>query len=501
MGDGTADAALFVLMGSHLFDLPHVEPFRGSPIFMAEDVGLCTVVRHHKQKLVLFLSAMRSQRDALRAAGHEVEYHALEDPDGETPFLDRLTEAINRRQVRTLVHFEVEDRFFDSQLRECADRLSLKRVVVPSPMFLTDEGQRAEMLRGNKPPRMGDFYRAQRLRLGLLLDTDKSPLGGRWSFDEDNRRRLPAAHRPVAASAEPATAHTKTVSALVNRRFGQHPGTTDGFAWPTTREAAMRWLDDFIRVRLGSFGPYEDAISTRDPVLFHSRLTPLLNCGLLTPREVIDCAIARQRDVPLQSLEGFVRQVIGWREFVRGVDQLFGERQASANAWEHTRTLRACWWEGDTGVPPLDDLIAATRATGWAHHIQRLMVAGNIMTLTGVRPDEAHRWFMEMFVDSAEWVMGPNVYGMGICSDGGLFATKPYICGSNYLLKMSDYTRGEWCDGLDGLYWGFVERNRDRLIRNGRMLNTVRSLDRLDPARRDRIMKAGEALRERLTAA
>ena len=189
------------------------------------------------------------------------------------------------------------------------------------------------------------------------------------------------------------------------------------------------------------FGPYEDALSGRDPVLFHSVLSLMMNLGLITPAEIVERAVAHacEHGVPMNSLEGFVRQVIGWREFVRGVYHRFDEEQSSRNHWGHERKLKDCWFDGTTGLPPLDDAIAKARDLGWQHHIERLMVMGNLLTLTQVHPREAHRWFMEMFVDSSDWVMGPNVYGMGIFSDGGIFATKPYICGSNYLIKMSDH--------------------------------------------------------------
>jgi len=491
---------LLLLPGSHLFPLQWLRPARGVPVFMAEDVGLCTSVRHHQQKIVLFLSAMRSHRDRLRRAGYEVIYHELTEEDA-LSYTERLDRELTRRGVRELITFEIEDRSFDSQIEELCARRRVRRRILPSPMFMTRPEEFRALIGPRRSARMADFYRWQRLRTGILVEADGSPAGGRWSFDAENRKRLPAAVCIPPAPPARQTRHVLDVSRLVTERFGDHPGSVEGFCWPTTRAGALRWLDHFMEHRLPFFGPYEDAISSRSDVLFHSRLSPLLNCGLLTPREVVDRALARQPAVPLQSLEGFVRQVMGWREFVRGIDLVHGAKQAASNAWGHARRLRPCWWSGSTGVPPLDDLITAARRTGWAHHIQRLMVAGNIMTLCGVLPLDAWRWFMEMFVDSAEWVMGPNVFGMGICSDGGIFATKPYICGSNYLLKMSEYGRGPWCDALDGLYWGFIERNRGSLAQNPRMVQIVSSLTRITPSRRERIMNAGRALQDHLTIA
>ena len=260
------------------------------------------------------------------------------------------------------------------------------------------------------------------------------------------------------------------------------------------------WLDDFVVNRLEKFGPYEDAITTGSSTLYHSLLSPCMNIGLITPDEIIAHTLKHADEVPLQSLEGFVRQIIGWREFVRGVYREFGTHQESSNFWSHDRALTAAWYDGTTGIPPLDDAIHTAQRLGWTHHIPRLMVLGNLMTLCEVRPDSAHRWFMEMFVDSSEWVMGPNVYGMGLFSDGGVFATKPYICGSNYLRKMSDYGKGAWCDVVDGLYWRFIDKHRAFFEASPRLALMPRALDRLDPGRRSEIFAAAEAFIERVTA-
>jgi deoxyribodipyrimidine photolyase-related protein len=220
----------------------------------------------------------------------------------------------------------------------------------------------------------------------------------------------------------------------------------------------------------------------------------MMNIGLLVPSEVLDrvVGVAQTRDIPLQSLEGFVRQVMGWREFIRGIYQNYSAVQARTNYWSHTRQLTEHWYVGGTGIVPLDETIETTQRMGWCHHIPRLMVVANLMTLCEIEPKAAHRWFMEMYVDSASWVMGPNVYGMGIFSDGGIFATKPYICGSNYLLKMSNYSKGPWCDVVDGLYWRFIEKNRAFFAQNPRLALMPRALDRLSDARRDIIFPAAE---------
>ena len=268
----------------------------------------------------------------------------------------------------------------------------------------------------------------------------------------------------------------------------------------------MSWFEDFLETRFSLFGDYEDALSSRGPLLFHSVLSPMLNIGLLTPDEVVDAAVryAEQHDVPINSLEGFLRQIVGWREFVRGVYRHYSEDQEKENFWGHHRAMKPCWWDGTTGLRPLDDAIRKVVRYGWCHHIERLMVLCNLMNLCEIDPPEAHDWFLSMFVDASDWVMGPNVYGMGLMSDGGLFATKPYICGSNYILKMSDYHKPkpgdpDWCVVFDGLYWRFIDRHRAFFESNPRMSMTTRTLDRMDAGRRATIYSAADAFLEEVT--
>ena len=465
---------------------------------MAEDLGLCTYVRHHQQKIVLFLAAMRAYADELRAAGYDVRYVKL-DPGDTRRFEDKLLDELQAEGDTDCVHFEIEDRAMETRLADFAAQHALERIELRSPMFCCGREDFAAFARSGSRLVMGDFYRMQRRRLGILIDDDGQPAGGRWSFDTDNRRKLPRKVVPPGIPWIEPAGHVPDVVALVGRTFADHPGKAREFSWPTTRAEARAWLDDFIAHRLELFGPYEDAMTTRSSTVFHSVLSPYLNMGLLTPSEVIDRVLSAGDSIPLQSLEGFVRQVIGWREFVRGVYREYGERQEKANFWKHEREMTSAWRDGTTGIPPLDDAILTAERYGWTHHIPRLMVLANLMTLCEIRPRSAHRWFMEMFVDSSEWVMGPNVYGMGLFSDGGVVATKPYICGSNYLTKMSDYGKGPWCDIVDGLYWRFINRHRSYFAGNPRLALMPRGLDRLDAARRTRIFNAAEDFLERVT--
>lgn len=489
---------MLVILGNQLFPLEYLPPADSTQIFMAEDVGLCTYEKHHQQKIVLFLAAMRAYADALRAAGYDVHYLELDTADSR-PYEAKLAAALEVAVVTDLQHFEIEDKAMEQRLVAFATEQELVRKELPTPMFTCSREDFSNDLAGKSRPLMADFYKRQRRRLGILVDENGEPHGGRWSFDADNRKRLPRKVVPPEIPWPDRDGHVPDVIEIVEHAFSDHPGSASDFRWPTTRKQALRWLDDFIETRLAEFGPYEDAMTSRSDTVFHSLLSPYLNLGLLTPDEVIRKVEARAGDVALQSLEGFVRQVIGWREFIRGVYREFGETQEASNFWSHDRQLTDAWYDGSTGIPPLDETIRTAQRLGWTHHIPRLMVLGNMMTLCEIRPQSAHRWFMEMFIDSSEWVMGANVYGMGLFSDGGIFATKPYICGSNYLLKMSDYSKGPWCDTADGLYWRFINKHRDFFTGNPRLAFMPRALDRLDSDRRKRIFDAAETFIDQYT--
>lgn len=486
-------STLGIVLGTQLFTPPYFAAFGSSKVVMCEDRALCTYVRHHQHKLVLMLATMRSQADALRAAGFEVHYQSLDDP-ANSGFLPWVAEVARRTGADKLVHFDFAARHFERRLAALCAAEGFSRTVLPSPMFMNP----LELFDRHRDRRggilMARYYQQVRRQHQILLTADGRPEGGSWSYDADNRQRLPRSITPPAPRAAALDDHARACIELVQREFPDHPGSAAGFWIPTTRTGALTWLHDFLEQRLAQFGPYEDALSTRSEFLFHSALSPLMNIGLLTPAEVVDAVLqhAAQHAIPLNSLEGFLRQVIGWREFIRGVYERHGAAQRAGNFWAHHRRPGPAFYEATTGLPPLDDAIRLARDRAWNHHIQRLMVVGNIMTLTEIAPRAAYRWFMEMFADAYPWVMEPNVYGMALFSDGGTFATKPYVCGSNYWLKMSDYARGEWCDVVDGLYWRFIARQRDFFERNPRLKVILRSLDRMDSARREHIFAAAE---------
>jgi deoxyribodipyrimidine photolyase-related protein len=422
--------------------------------------------------------------------GYEIHYIKITDENQRgISFEDKLLAFLKSHPSADLHHFEIEDRFMDGRIAVMASKAGRKRLVLPSPMFLTSREEFKEYLASTKKPFMKTFYERRRKQLSILVNKDGSPVGGQWSFDADNRERLdPRIIIPTLPRPAPSP-HVAAVSDVVDKLFPDHPGRSSDFWLPVTTDGANVWLKDFLENRLHNFGRFEDAITPDHFALFHSVLSPVMNLGLLTPGQVVESTLAftKSSKVPFNSLEGFIRQVIGWREFVRGIYNFFA----------HKLRLGPAWYQAETGLPPLDDALRKSLQFGWAHHIERLMIISCVMLLSGVAPSEAYRWFMEMYVDSSDWVMVPNVMGMGQFSDGGIFATKPYVCGSNYILKMSSYKKGPWCDIWDGLYWKFVAEKSPFLTRNPRLSMMVASWKKMPVTRQKLLLKAADSFIEK----
>jgi deoxyribodipyrimidine photolyase-related protein len=470
-------AKVFLTFGNQLFHPDHLSGHRSAAIVLVEDPDICQRYRFHKQKLVFVLASMRNYAARLRELGYSVRYQPLQ---ADCSWHDSVRVAVAETGADTLCHFELESPGLTRAISGFAAREGLRLEVVRSPMFLNSVEDFAQFLE-EQGPGMQAYYRQQRRKHQVLITADGEPVGGRWSFDQDNRLKLPATLQPPDPGPVAQTRCVAEVMELVNRRFADHPGELEAFWLPTTHSQAADWLEEFLQHRFENFGAYEDALSERSVFIYHSGLAPLLNIGLLTPRQVLERVLeyAAMNNVPVNSIEGFVRQLIGWREFVRGIFHHYHEAMQSRNLWHADRALTPAWYQGTTGVVPLDQVIRKTVKYGWAHHIERLMVAANLMNLSGIAPSEVYRWFMEMFVDAYDWVMVPNVFGMGLTSDGGIFTSKPYICGSNYVLKMGDYQRGGWCDVMDGLLWRFVAAHETTLRANQRLAPMVANLPRV----------------------
>jgi len=443
-------------------------------VVLVEDPLFFTQYRFHRQKLILHRASMKRYAAGLLAAGARVHYVEAAELSDSGAVAARL--AGWKVQAARVV--DPCDDWLTRRLTAGLQARGIRLDRLDDPHFLTPAGEIEGFTAGKESLYFTDFYIAQRKRLGVLLDGGK-PVGGKWSFDADNRKKLPKTVVVPPTPAAPEDEFVREARAYVRGRFLDAPGDDEPFRYPTDHAAAAARLDEFVARRLDRFGDYEDAICADHDVLFHSVLTPVLNTGLLSPRQVIDAALARADRVPLNSLEGFVRQVIGWREFVRLVYLARGRGQRTRNFWGLTRDVPAAFYDGTTGIEPVDHVVRRVLRTGYCHHIERLMVLGNFLLLCDVRPDSVYRWFMELFVDAYDWVMVPNVYGMSQHADGGLMTTKPYVSGSNYVLKMSDFKKGPWCGVWDALYWRFVDRNTAFFAANPRTAMIAKLKDRL----------------------
>ena len=422
----------------------------------------------HKQKLWLHRVTMKRCEQDLRDQGFQVEYVEHED---EVDVLDRSLKEIAAGGSGGVVTMEPHDYLLRRRLERSCGRHDLRLRVLDTPMFLNSSEMNADYRSGKKRWFMADFYKHQRKRLDVLMD-DGEPSGGQWSFDADNRKKVP---KKMLGSipALPVTSRDsidEDARLHVAARYEGNPGSLETLFYPSSHESARQWLESFLEERFRLFGDYEDAMVRGENWLWHGVLTPMLNIGLLTPRQVLDAALkhGEEHDVPLNSLEGFVRQLIGWREFMRATYEDLGVQMRTSNHWEHERPMPASFYDGTTGIDPIDDVIGRTISTGYCHHIERLMVLGGFMFLCEIHPDHIYRWFMEMFVDSYDWVMVPNVYAMSQHADGGLITTKPYFSGSSYVRKMSNHSPGDWTAVWDGLYWRWIWNHHEELGRNPR---------------------------------
>ncbi len=450
----------------------------------------------HKQKLLLHRASMRAFESELNRRGYTTRY---------LPYRKGLTTIDNIRAlaedgIQNVTIAEPSDDVLSRRIQRACKSYGITLHIETSPMFMTPPDVRAAYMEERAHPLMADFYRRQRKRTGILMSSQGKPMGGTWSYDTDNRKRWPRdrAFPPVYSPR-----HGREVDRItnsINDEFPGHPGSTGHFDYPVTHDQARRALDHFLEHRLRDFGAYEDAISATGIHLNHSVLTPALNIGLLTPDQVIQRTLdyATGQDIPINSLEGFVRQVIGWREFMHMVYEHRGVEIRNRNFWNHERAMPRCFYDGTTGLPPVDIVIRRVLDHAYCHHIERLMILGNIMVLCRIHPDDVYRWFMELFIDAYDWVMVPNVYSMSQYADGGLITTKPYISGSNYIRKMSDIAKGEWCDTWDGLFWTFIDDHREFFAGNPRLSVMTMQLQNMDRDRLRRHRRAAETFIARM---
>ena len=480
-------------------------------LWMAEVEEESRHVWSSRPRTALFLAAMRHFRDARRAEGWRVEYVALDDPDNTQSLAGELQRAVKRLRPRRLVMTAAGDYRVAQAMTEAAATLGVPLEVREDGHFLCSTAEFAAHAEGRKQLRLEFFYRELRRRHRILLDEAGEPLGGQWNFDHDNRgsfgREGPPPDLPAPRRFAP-DAVTREVLRLVAARFPDHPGDLAAFDWPVTPADARLALDDFIAHRLSQFGRFQDAIWVGEPWLYHSRLAAAMNLKLLDPRTVIAAAEAAHREgrVDLPAAEGFIRQILGWREYVRGIYWREMPGYLERNVLEAQESLPKFYWTGQTEMACLRDALAQTLRFGYAHHIQRLMVTGLYALLLGVRPRAVHEWYLAVYVDAVEWVEAPNTIGMSQYADGGLMASKPYVATGKYIQRMSnacagcrfrpDESTGDSACPFTTLYWDFLLRHEPRLKRNQRMALQVKNLARLNATQREAVRERADAIRQ-----
>jgi deoxyribodipyrimidine photolyase-related protein len=450
---------------------------KGRSVFMIEDALFFNQYAFHLKKVFLHRASMHAYAEALRTKGYTVEYLFAKEKGN---VLEAFFRDCKKLKCRLLHIVDPVDYLLRRRLDRFAMCTGIKIKYYDSPNFLNTLEELNSYFNGRKKYFLTDFYIDQRKKRDIMMK-GSLPQGGKWTFDTENRKKLP---RGIQIPTLKKVSGQKEMDALrsgISREFKSHYGVLQDFEYPITHQAAKGVLNDFLENRLSLYGTYQDAIHDSQSILYHSWITPAFNIGLLDPSTVVESVISHgnTHKIELNHLEGFVRQVIGWREFIRAVYEREGVRQRTTNFWNFKNPMPSVFWTGDTGLPPVDNVIKRLMETGYSNHIERLMILGNIMCLCEIDPDEVYRWFMTLYIDAYDWVMVPNVYGMSQFADGGLMSTKPYISGSNYISKMSHYQKGDWCATWDGLFWRFMHRHRKFFQGNPRLSMLLGTWDRM----------------------
>ncbi len=491
-----------------LADLDHERDI----VLMVEVHDETVYVPHHKQKIAFILSAMRHFAQELRDQGVNVDYVNLDAEQNAGSFGGELKRAITRHSPDRIVVTEPGEWRVWQMMQDWREECGVPFEIREDDRFICSRAEFAAWAQGRKSYRMEFFYREMRRKTGFLMTDDGEPEGGAWNFDAENRKKLPAKIDVPKATAFQPDEITKEVIELVSRRFDNHFGDLDGFAWAVTRKDARTALTRFINERLENYGDYQDAMKRDEPFLFHAVIAPYLNAGLLTADEVCRAVEKAYRAgrAPLNAVEGFIRQVIGWREYVRGIYWLQMPGYADTNALGANRKLPDFYWSANTEMACLRACVEETRDNAYAHHIQRLMVLGNFALLAGITPREVQEWYLLVYADAYEWVELPNVHGMVLFADGGMLASKPYAASGAYIDRMSDYCKGcaydvraktgEKACPFNYLYWNFLIENEERLSGNPRMGMPYRNLARMSAERRKEIVADAQRFLEEVGA-
>ncbi|MFN5417437.1 MAG: cryptochrome/photolyase family protein [Flavobacteriia bacterium] len=466
--------AFLIFPHTLFYDQTHYE--NCNSLFIIEEYLFFRQYAFHKQKLVFHRATMKYFASWVE---NFVSVKYIESLENDLHIKNVLI-SIKNQGFKSIKTFEPEDEWLKKRIIKACTSLNLEINIIESPLFINSLQENENYRESHKNYFQTEFYIHQRKTKNILLEFDKKPSGGKWSFDAENRKKIPKEH--VIPNRKETIENEFVLEAknYVSTYFQNNPGTITDFQYAVTPEEAELKMKEFFKTYFDFFGTFEDAILQKESKIYHSILSPYLNTGILSPLKVLNEAIdfASKNNIPINSLEGFVRQILGWREFIRYVYSFENVKQRTTNFWGFKRKIPASFYTGETGILPLDDCIKKNLSSAYNHHIERLMIIGNFMLLCEFDPDEVYRWFMEMYIDSYDWVMVPNVYAMSQFADGGTMTTKPYISGSNYIIKMSDYSKGPWSEIWDALFWRFLIRYKVVFQSNIRMKMLISTYDK-----------------------
>lgn len=467
-------------------------------VYLIEETLFFNQYKFHKQKLTFHRASMKFYESFLLMKGIEVGYIEAKDERSD------IRQFIKSCDAKEVAFIDPVDNYLSRRLKDSCIARGILLKESDSPAFINTQKDLSIFFKPSKKRFFQtEFYKLERKRLNLLMDSEGEPMGGKWTFDSENRKKYPVKKVPPSLVFPDKNSFFEAATDYVNTNFAKNYGKQGRSPfYPTDFKSAKSWLKQFLENRFPEFGDYEDAIVSSERILNHSVLSPLINVGLLTPDYVIGEIVryAEFNEIAINNTEGIVRQIIGWREFIRGIYEVKGTEERTKNFWGFTRKIPDSFYDGTTGIEPVDNCIKKLLDSGYSHHIERLMVLGNFMLLCEIDPNEVYRWFMELYIDAYDWVMVPNVYGMSQFADGGLMSTKPYISGSNYLMKMGDYKKGAWQQTWDALFWRFMHVHRDFFLANPRLGMLVRTFDKMSDEKRSTHLSLAERFIEKLDA-
>ena len=451
---------------------------KSAKVFLIEETLFFSQYPFHKQKILFHRSSMQFYFNYLVTNGFDVEYVNNHDDISDVRLLIKHLVSSEYENFKMI---NPDDNYLFNRINKSAKKLNVSIEIFDNPQFLNTILELDSFFKNReKKIFQTSFYITQRKKMKILLNEDDKPVGDKWSFDTDNRKKYPKGKIAPKINFPSKDSIYIEAEKYVNKYFDNNYGNiNEQINYPCTHTSAKEWLEQFIKFRFKEFGDYEDAVMVDETFLNHSVLSPMLNIGLITPNEVISEVLKHKNDIPINSLEGFIRQIIGWREFIRGVYQYKGVQQRNSNFFDFKRKMPKSFYNGSTGVFPFDNCIKKVLQNAYSNHIERLMILGNFMLLCEINPNDIYKWFMELYVDAYDWVMVPNIYGMSQFSDGGLMSSKPYISSSNYIKKMSNYKNGPWAVIWDALYWRFIDKQRQKLAKNIRMKFMINLFDKI----------------------